>query len=100
MASSPEKRKELYHKHIAEGRCISCYERATGSSLYCERHREMSRVRNQRSNEAARKRYKEENRCSRCGVPLDDREGKVTCINCGSAMRESMTRRGRNLCKE
>lgn len=94
MVVSSARRRELHLKHIREGRCVSCYERATANSTYCVRHRDMSRARSSRNNAGIRKRYKDEHRCPRCGAPLDDTEC-VTCVNCRSGKYQFLMARRR-----
>lgn len=81
------KNKKAYYKKVNSGQCTRCSEPARPGQTECEEHAQRNRIRSARNNKIQRKRYLEEGRCGRCGIPLDElekREKKLTCVDCSS----------------
>lgn len=72
--------KKYYDRFKAKKQCLECSQRAVQNHLYCQKHLEKMR----QKSVLYRKKYKEQNRCERCGYPLwpDMDDHCVSCINC------------------
>lgn len=87
MTQSKEETREYKRKnrekHKEQGWCDNCREKAT-HGIYCIKHWKMAKIRNLKGVRKQVLKYRAEDRCIRCGSPLDlDADaGFVKCINC------------------
>ena len=88
------RRNERRRQHKEQGLCIHCNEKAEVGHIRCKRHAKLHYLWQRRNligyartlvrTSILRQRYKDSNRCTACGAPLDiDADaGRVHCINC------------------
>ena len=74
-----ENQKKYKQKHAIHGLCVDCSKPAKPGCIRCEEHLKKSNERVKLIHEKWRK----ENRCVRCGKPLDsESDSEKCCINC------------------
>jgi hypothetical protein len=88
--------KRSYHKKLINGICVRCSEPPINGTVMCLKH--LLDYRNQaiKKNERYRKYCVENRKCTRCGTPLEEEEGR-SCMNCsGKRLRKEMVRYGKD----
>ena len=87
-----EYRKKYRRLHKEKGLCTNCARKAIPGltrCIYCwniarhdaQKYYQKNKEKIKAESQKRRDRYKQENKCSRCGAPLMDGEG-IVCVNC------------------